>query len=146
MADLRTLSLFDEPAGPAPGSLGCGFEIAATMSEALHRAHERGLKRDDIARRMGQLLGKPVSVAMLNAYTAASRETHEPSLSRAIAFDAAVEDDALLGLYARRRGNRRVISAADAALVELGRIHQQERELAERKKALQVLLKSGGRS
>lgn len=141
-----TMDLFrDEQAAPqsGPGSLSCAIEIAATMSAALDRARAAGDKREAIAARMSYHLGQTVSEAMLNAYTAPSRDTHEISLRRAMAFDAAIGSDQLLGLYATKRG-RRVITAADAAFIELGRIHQQERDLAERKKALQLLLKTGG--
>jgi hypothetical protein len=48
----------------------------------------------------------------------------------------------LLSLYARKRGERRVVSAEEAAYIELGHIHQEEKALAERKRALQTLLKS----
>jgi len=51
--------------------------------------------------------------------------------------------DLFAGLYAAKLGGRRVVSADEAAFIELGRIQQQEQQLAARKRALQTLLKAG---
>lgn len=141
--DILTGSLFD--ADPQrPGTLGCRIEIAATMTEALERAHKRGITREQVASRMAYHLGEKFSVASLNGYTAPSHTERDISLVRAMAFDAALGEDALLSLYATKRGDRRVITANEAAYIELGHIHQEEKELAERKRALQIILKSKG--
>lgn len=152
--DLLTGSLFTaEP--ERPGALGCRVEIAATMADALKRARERGLSREQVAARMAYHLGEKFNPDSLNGYTAPSHtdkaaekgeQPRDISLLRAMAFDAALDEDVLLSLYAGKRGDRRVITDDEAAFIELGRIHQQERDLAERKRALQALLKMGGRS
>ena len=144
-----TFDLFAD-APQRPGEMGCRVEIAATMAEALRIAATQGLTREAVAERMAFHLGDKFNPATLNSYTAPSHtekaeQPRDISLLRAMAFDAALEQDVLLGLYARKRGDRRVITADEAAFIELGHIHQQERELAERKKALQTLLKAGGR-
>jgi hypothetical protein len=77
---------------------------------------------------------------MLNAYSAQSHE-HEISLRRAMAFDAALGEDVLLNLYTAKRGGRAAIGPDDAALLEWARLHHQERELAERRRALEAALK-----
>lgn len=125
-----------------PGGLACAIEVAATMTHALDRARERGVSHKAVVEKMSFHLGEKLSEAMLYAYTSTSHEKHEVSLRRAMAFDAALGEDNLLNLFASKRGNRRVISADDAALLELGRIHQAERELAERKRLLQAVLKT----
>jgi hypothetical protein len=139
-----TADLFGDPAQVAPGSCSCSIEIAHTMSEAIDKCREAGVDRERIADRMSYLLGDKVSVAMLNAYTAPSRETHQINVERAIAFDAAVhaviDQRVLLPLQARHAGER-VVSKAEAAHIELGRIYLQERELRERKRALQIILR-----
>ena len=141
--DSKTSDLFNEADGVAPGSGACSIEIAHTMSQALDRCRESGVDRERIAERMTYLLGEKVSVAMLNAYTAPSRDTHQINVERAIAFDAAgksvVGTRALLHLQARH-GGERIVSKEEAAFIELGRIYQQERQLRERKRALQVIL------
>lgn len=144
-----SLDLFAD-APERPGALGCRVEIAATMADALKAATARGLDRDAVAERMGFHLGDKFNPATLNGYTAPSHtekaeQPRDISLMRAMAFDAALGQDVLLSLFARKRGERRVVTADDAAYIELGRIHQQERDLAERKRALQSLLKTGGK-
>lgn len=126
--------------------MGCAIEIAATITAALEQAHKRGLSRDDVAERMSFHLGGKISEATISGYAAPSHKDRELTLERAMAFDAALGQDVLLGLYARKRGDRRVITADEATYIELGRIHQKEKELAERKRALQTLLKAGGRT
>jgi hypothetical protein len=148
MIESYSLDLFQDVTN-RPGSLGCRAEIAATMAEALRIAAARGVTREDVAERMAFYLGDKFSPATLNGYTAPSHtekaeQPRDISLMRAMAFDAALGEDVLLALYARKRGERRVVTADEAAYIELGRIHQQEKELAERKRALQTLLKSQG--
>jgi hypothetical protein len=128
-----------------PGALGCAVEISASIAQALERARaDQGLDRDAVAARMGYHLGERMSVNMLNAYAAQSHEAHEISLRRAMALDAALGGDCLLGLYAAKRGGRQVIGADDAALLEWARLHHQERELAERRRALEIALRLRG--
>lgn len=141
--DILTGSLFDQEP-QRPGTMGCRIEIAATMSEALERARKNGVTRERVAADMAYHLGEKFSVATLNGYTAPSHSERDISLVRAMAFDAAIGEDVLLGLYAQKRGDRRVITADEAAYIELGRIHQEEKDLAERKRVLQVILKNKG--
>lgn len=150
MPDLLTGSLWDAaalaaeagPAQVAPGALDCGTELAATMAQALDAARQQGLTRETVADRMAYYLGRPLSVTTLHGWCAQSHTDREPNLRQAMAFDAALDRDVLLGLAARKLGGRRVISAGDAALLEWAQLHQQEREIAERKKALAATLKS----
>lgn len=139
--DPRTPDLFaSQP--ERPGTLGCAIEISATIGEALEQARkERGLTREEVASRMSYHLGERLSPNMLNNYSAQSHE-HEISLRRAMALDAALEQDVLLSLYATKRGGQAVITADDMALLEWARLHYQERELAERKRALEAALKA----
>jgi len=127
-----------------PGALGCQVEIAACMAVAMERALGRGLTRERIAERMSYLLGEKISLATLNGYVAPSHreQGREISLRRAMAFDAALNEDVLLGLFAEKRGERHVVNADDAALLEWARLHHEERQLAARKKALEAVLMS----
>lgn len=145
MKDTLSLDLFAD-APERPGGLGCRVEIAATMADALKASATHGMDREAVAERMAFHLGEKFNPATLNGYTAPSHtekaeQPRDISLLRAMAFDAAIGADVLLSLFARKRGERRVVTAAEAAYIELGRIHQQEKELAERKRALQLLLK-----
>jgi hypothetical protein len=136
--DTATADLFEfpRPPAPAPGSLSCAAEIAHTMSEALRRVDA---DRYEIAARMSRLLGAEVSVHMLNAYTAESREAHNISLERAIAFDAATGGQALLDLHAAKLGAS--VNLGEQALVaRLGEISRERERLAAQEKALRAFL------
>lgn len=143
MTSESTPDLFAD-APERPGALGCAIEIAATLAEALERARRGGLSREQVAARMSFHLGEKFSENMLNGYAAQSHEAHEISLRRAMALDAALGGDTLLNLYAAKRGGRAVIDQDAAALLEWARLHHQERELAERRKALEAALKARG--
>jgi|CXWL01.1.fsa_nt_gi hypothetical protein len=136
-----------------PGELGCRAEIAATLAAAMAQAAERGVSREEIAARMAGYLGEKISVATLNGYAAPSHthqaaEHGEPardiSLMRALAFDAAVEQDVLLGLFARKRGARQVVSRDEVEMLEWAKLHQEEKLIGERRKALEVVIKMRG--
>lgn len=154
MNDNRSFDLFT-PTAVHPGSMGCRAEIAATLSEVMKRAASKGITREEIAARMGMFLGEKISVATLNGYssqshTAQAAENGEPardiSFMRAMAFDAAVEEDVLMRLFAEKLGGRRVVSSEDAALLEWARLHQEEKALGEKKRALEAVMKlKGGR-
>jgi hypothetical protein len=137
--DFLTGELFAEipqAAPTTPGAINYSREIAATMSQALKdSAHDR----IEVSARMSRMLGREVSLSMLNAYTAGSDETHNISLERAIAFDAATDGHALLNFFSAKRGCR-VMVGEDALLAELGRIERSEQVLRERKAALKAYL------
>lgn len=136
--DLFTLDMFNipSPAPQTPGSMNYSCEIAHAMSKALKNCpHDRY----EVAARMSRLLGSEVSVNMLNAYTAESRETHNITLERAIAFDAATESYSLLKLHSDKRGCR-VLIGKEALLAELGEIGRLEQELADQKKTIKAAI------
>lgn len=139
--DLFTLDMFDipVPAPQTPGSMNYSCEIAHVMSDALKACP---YDRYEVAARMSRLLGSEVSVNMLNAYTAESRETHNITLERAIAFDAATEGYALLKFMADKRGCR-VLVGKEALLAELGEIGRIKQELAEQEKAIKAAIGRG---
>lgn len=149
-----TFDLF-APSTTRPGAMGCRAEIAATMADAMKRAASKGIVREEIAARMSIYLGEKINVGTLNGFVAPSHTsqaaergapTRDISFMRAMAFDAAVEEDVLIELFANKRGARRVVSSEDAALLEWAKLHQQEKELAERKRLLEAAMKlKGGR-
>lgn len=148
MRDHLTGNLFDT-APDRPGAMGCRLEIAATLREALEKAAARGLSREDIANRMVYHLGERISKDTLDGYVAPSHteNSHTPrdiKLIHAMAFDAAVEHDALMGLYAAKLGGRVLVSGDEAALLEWARLHHEEKALADRRRALEAVLKMKG--
>lgn len=123
-----------------PGALGCQVEIEACMAVAMERAREKGLTRERIAERMSYLLGEKVSKETLDGYVAPAHRDREISLKRAMAFDAAIGEDVLLGLFALKVGGRKVVSEDDVAYLEWARLHQEEKALAARKRAIEAVL------
>ena len=132
--DPFTLDLFDipKPSPQTPGSMDSAVEIAHAMSKALKACpHDRY----EVVARMSRLLGREITLNMLNAYTAESRETHVPRFDVAIAFDAATEGNTLAEFHAGKLGGR-VVLGADALAVELNNIAKLQEELKE--KALRI--------
>jgi hypothetical protein len=75
-----------KPPASMPRALDFNRRLAIAMAEAIR---ESGRSRDDIAAEMTSTLGyedAEVTVAMLNAYTSAARETHNISVVRLLAF------------------------------------------------------------
>lgn len=139
--DLFTLDMFNipTPAPQTPGSMNYSCEIAHVMSDALKTSpHDRY----EVAARISRLTGSEVSLNMLNAYTAESRETHNITLERAIAFDAATEGYALLKFFADKRGCR-VLVGKEALLAELGEIGRLKQELGEQERAIKLAIGRG---
>ena len=137
--DSLTSDLFDIPrAAPAtPGSVNHSREIAATMSQALKDCpHDR----IEIAARMTRLMGREISVSMLNAYTAESHTDHNISLERAIAFDIATERRALLKFYAAKLGCG-VLVGDEIMHAEIGRIQEMRDKLSVQERAIREYLR-----
>jgi hypothetical protein len=140
MGDWSERDLFSD-AREQPGGLGCAVEIAATIAQAIDSARSKqGLSRETIVQRMAFHLGERLSEATLNSYTSQAQEGREISLRRAMAFDAAIGQDVLLALFARKRGDRQVVTSDDAALLEWARLHQEQQAIAARKRALEAML------
>lgn len=138
-SEQRTADLFDAitPASTAPGALNLSREIAAAMSAALK---ECPYDRIEVAARMSRMLGREVTVSMLNAWTSESHQLHVPSLERAIAFDLATETHALARFYAAKLGAS-LLWDKDKLLTDLGRIQHARRELASAERAVNDALK-----
>ena len=138
-ADTNTGDLFAALARPAatPGSLSCAKECSAVMSQALK---DCPLDRYEVAARMSRLLGEEITKSMLDTWTAESKDEHIPNYLRAIAFDAAIESDALLNFFASKRG-RRALDGEDSLLTELGRMEQMRDQLSGQIKAVREHLK-----
>lgn len=72
--------------------------ISRTISRAMKDAKERGLSRADIARRMTEFLGRPITEDALNKWASEAADSNRISLDAFIALiDATAEHD-LMGL------------------------------------------------
>lgn len=110
-------------------------KVARAMSEALR---ECGIDRYEVAARMAQELGADgFSKAMLDAYTAESKEAHNVSFVVLVAFVRATKCSWLWDHLLHDEGYT-VLQGDEARLAEIGRVEQQRRELDARLKALRA--------
>jgi hypothetical protein len=124
-----------------PPNVAAGFEdgavrgsrIANQISQVVKLALE-GRDRGEIARRMSEELGYPVSLHMIEKYASEAAEAHKITLERFIALiEATGCIDALA--FVAERFNHVVVPEKYAAIVELHLLEEHEREIARRKEA-----------
>lgn len=149
--DPSQLDLWNEPLFPTrmPAQSIDISRFRAKLKRGMAQAiRECPHDRPTIAARMAQYLGLPsISKAMLDAYTAESRASHDISLTRFKGFvyatgavwlwDMIVSEDGLL-----------LLEGDEARLAEIARLQQEQRELAAKVKALTsvpVTIKRRGR-
>ncbi len=132
--DDRTLDLFDIPRAPAPveGALYVEPELRGLIARILKNSK---LSRDLVADKMAELLGHPLSIHQINAWTAESREAWRFPVAYLPAFEAACETHALTEWIAAKRGCALLVGE-DSLLAELGRLEKLEQDLKARKAAL----------
>lgn len=99
---------------------------------------ECGLDRYEIAARASRLAGKEISKAMLDGYTAESREAFNLPLWMVPALECACESTALTSWLAEIRGGRLLLGPA-ALDAEIGRIERMRDDAADHLKQLKSL-------
>lgn len=104
-------------AASLPGSMSDGARIRAVLVDSIRTSSK---SRQQIADEMTVLAGSRVTERMLNGYTAESRSEYRWPAELTRAFCAATNDDRLLTILPELAGLR-VITAAEADLLELGR-------------------------
>jgi hypothetical protein len=129
------------PAPAAPGSMDYRRELALAMSQAIKQSV---YDRIDVAARMSRFLGEEITVSMLNAWTAESRDLHIINFVRAIAFDRATEQHTLASLFAAKLGGQ-ILWGKDALLAELVRLDREERELKARRQSINSVLREANK-
>lgn len=97
-----------------------------------------GFDRYEIAARASRLAGKEISKAMLDGYTAESRETFNLPIWLVPALECACESTALTGWLAEIRGGRLLLGQA-ALDAEIGRIERMRDDASEHLKQLRIL-------
>lgn len=125
--DKATLDLFETPPPPAmPGCLaGLNTRIAHAMSAVIR---EGAMSRFEIVAKMSDLLGEEVSKAMLDSYTAESREDHNIPAYRLLAFILATDSFETLGALLKPLGCGLLIGK-DAKLVALYHMQQKRKAI-----------------
>lgn len=120
------------PVEPIPASLDHGKEISHLLSTALKNTTK---SRFEVCSRMSELIGHEITISMLNAWTAESREAWRFPFEYADAFEVACDTYCLTEYQARKRGCK-VYAGDEVRQAEIGRLESQMGELAAKLKTL----------
>lgn len=133
--------LFHEPVYPVrmPKTGMDAAAIRSKVSRAMSAAlTECGVDRFEVAKRMAQELGRDnFSKAMLDSYTAESKESHNISFVVLVTFVRATGCSWLWDHLLRDKGFT-VLQGDEARLAEIGRVQQDMKELQARLNALKA--------
>lgn len=127
-APAMSLPLFDENSAidQLPGALNDDSLVRGLITDAIKHC---GKSREEIAETMERLLAIPVTARMIGSFTAGSKELHRWPGAWDRAFCIATGDNRLLFCRAELAGYK-VISAAEADLLDLGREYLRQKRAA----------------
>lgn len=115
-----------------------GSELAAQICQAVAAIMDTsGLSREEIARRMTEEHGCPISVHMLNNYASEAAVSARITLERFMALVAATGCHGALGFIAGRFGHV-AVPERYASVIELHLLEEHEREIVRRKQAAEA--------
>lgn len=101
------------------------FKLCRAISVTLE---ECGKTRAEVSERMSDIMGRSISVNMLNAYASGQREDHQISVPRFNALIAATDDMRLVEFLAEPRGWA-VIERRYLPLIKLAAVAERKKEL-----------------
>lgn len=119
-----------------PGRLAWDGRLRALITGAIRGSR---FSREQIAERMTLASGDEVTRAMLDAWTAPSKNGHRFPLQLMPAFCDATESHEILKDALAMLGAR-IATAEDLAYAEIGRLHVEGQKTADRERALRTLL------
>lgn len=126
--------------GLAPGQLQ-GGQIASRISRAVSMALKKTDKsRSDVAQLMGDILGAPVSLGMLDNYASEAKEGHKITLERFLVLIEVTGATELVGFVAERF-DLVAVPKRYRAIIELHQLEEAQQRLALRKAAVQALIR-----
>lgn len=131
-ADMFAPYVAPTPRAALPGALGFGAILRWLLSDAIKASP---LSREEIAAHMSVLTGQEITVHMINAWTAGSREGWRFPLEYTPAFEVATETHSITAWLADVRGGQLLVGR-DAINAELGRLERVRDEAARRIKNL----------
>jgi hypothetical protein len=126
------------PAAPLPASMDFRAQISHTVAEMLKDAAAAGINRYQVSARASELAGRDISKAMLDGYTAESREEFNLPFWSAPVLETVCSSMRLTEWLARVRGGRIVFGAATID-AEIGRIEHERDQATERLRQLREL-------
>lgn len=136
-ADLFALPQVPQPATAAPGTMDFRAAVSIELSAMIA---DSGMDRYEISSRASRLTGRTISKAMLDGYTAESREEFNVCLALVPVLEEVCRSTRLSSWLAVQRGGQLLVGR-DALAAELGRIEEQEQGLKERKAQLRDVLR-----
>jgi hypothetical protein len=125
-----SLPLFEENSAinQVPGALNDDLLVRGLITDAIKHC---GKSREEIAEILSRLLAIPVTARMIGSFTSDSKELHRWPAAWDRAFAVATGDNRLLFSRVELAGYK-VISAAEADLLDLGREYLRQKRSAER--------------
>lgn len=120
----------------APGRLNIDVQIRGLVTQALKQTR---LSRYEVAGKMSELLGKEITKAMIDSWSAESKENHRFPAAYIPAFCEATGSREILRFLADKCGGF-YIESVEALYTELGRLEQQKRELQEKERAIKMMI------
>lgn len=132
--DTLTPDLFEVPVPtvPLPGALNFSLALRHLITEAIKHCP---LNREEVAARMSELVGEPITKHQLNAWTAESREDWRFPLEYLPAFEVACSTTVLTAWIASTRGGK-VLMGKEALDAEIGKLERMKEEAARKIKQL----------
>lgn len=139
-ADALTGDMFavPRPAQQIPGSMDYRQPMSLLVGDMLKDAHAAGLDRFEVAARASRLTGHDVSKAMLDGYTAGSREGFNLPLWLAPVLEVVCSSTCLAEWHGSVVGGQLLLGAATLD-AEIGRLERERQCAAERIRALKDL-------
>ena len=140
-ADPRSGDLFAVPveAPRLPGAMDYGLAVRRLLADAVKTSP---LNVSEIAMRMSEYVGAPISAHQVHAWTAPSREAWRFPLEYLPAFEAAAETHAITAWLAQVRGGQLSIGR-DALNAELGRLERARDDAGRRIRSIKQLMGDG---
>ncbi len=120
--DTFTMDLFEVPVPTpsVPGAMNFNMQLRHLLSDVLKACPK---SRADVAAQMSVLTGDHITVHMLNAWTAESREGWRFALEYLPAFEVATETTAITAWIASLRGGK-VLIGKEALDAEIGKLER----------------------
>jgi len=126
------------PAAQVPGSMDFRQPVTLIVGDMLKDAHAAGLDRFEVAARASRLAGRDVSKAMLDGYTAESREEFNCPLWLAPVLEIVCSSTRLAEWHGSVVGGQLLLGAATLD-AEIGRLERERQLACEQIKALKSL-------
>lgn len=130
-----------QPPPPVPASMDYRQRVSALIGDMLADARAAGLDRYEVASRASRLAGRDISKAMLDGYTAESREEFNVPLWVAPVLETVCSSRVLADWHATALGGRILFGAATLD-AEIGRIEREREVATDRLRQLKELRRS----